>query len=105
MATESVYKYKDKKSTSAEKMTFWHRKPKEKLKAGAGTGKGKVTGVRSYEKIYDSKGKHIGWVTKGTDYRKAAGPKGFGKKTKEITLSPTGPKQKWKKVAKGGKVK
>ena len=107
MATESVF-VKDKKGGTG-KMAFWHRKPKEKLKAGAGTGKGKVTTMRSYEKVFNNSGKHIGWITKETDYGKAAGPKGFGKKTKEITLgsgSGSGKGRKWMKVSKkGGKVK
>ena len=60
---------------------------KKKIKAGSGGGKGKTIDMSRLERIYDSKGKMVGAVFYDTDYKKAAGPKGFGKKSKYVVIS------------------
>ena len=60
---------------------------KKKIKAGSGGGKGKTIDMSRLESIYDSKGKRIGSLFYDTDYTKAAGPKGFGKKSKYVVIS------------------
>ena len=63
------------------------KREKEKLKTGSGGGKGKTIDMSRQETIYDSKGKRIGSLFYDTDYTKAAGPKGFGKKSKYVVIS------------------
>ena len=63
------------------------RREKKKIKAGSGGGKGKTIEIGRQERIYDSKGKRIGSLFYDTDYKKAAGPKGFGKKSKYVVIS------------------
>ena len=63
------------------------RREKKKIKAGSGGGKGKTIDISRLERIYDSKGKRIGSIFYDTDYKKAAGPKGFGKKSKYVAIS------------------
>ncbi len=63
------------------------KKEKKKLKAGSGGGKGKTIDISRQESIYDSKGKRIGSIFYDTDYKKAAGSKGFGKKSKYVVIS------------------
>ena len=63
------------------------RREKKKIKAGSGGGKGKTIDMSRLERIYDSKGKMVGAVFYDTDYKKAAGPKGFGKKSKYVIIS------------------
>jgi len=63
------------------------KKEKKKLKASSGGGKGKTIDISRQESIYDSKGKRIGSLFYDTDYTKAAGPKGFGKKSKYVVIS------------------
>ena len=63
------------------------KREKEKLKTGSGGGKGKTIDMSRQETIYDSKGKRIGSLFYDTDYKKAAGPKGFGKKSKYVVIS------------------
>ena len=62
-------------------------KEKKKLKAGSGGGKGKTTNLSRLESMYDSKGNYVGALFYDTDYTKAAGPKGFGKKSKYVAIS------------------
>ena len=62
------------------------RREKKKIKAGSGGGKGKTIDISRLERIYDSKGKRIGSIFYDTDYKKAAGPKGFGKKSKTVVI-------------------
>ena len=59
----------------------------------------KKTGFGTSEPVYDSKGKVVGYLIKETDYKKTAGPKKFGKKSKRLEL-----KKKGGKLKKGGKV-
>ena len=63
------------------------KKEKKKIKADSGGGKGKTIEIGRQERIYDSKGKRIGSLFYDTDYKKAAGPKGFGKKSKYVVIS------------------
>ena len=63
------------------------RREKKKIKAGSGGGKGKTIDMSRMERIYDSRGKYVGAVFYDTDYKKAAGPKGFGKKSKYVVIS------------------
>ena len=63
------------------------REKREKLKAAGGVPrKGKTIQIMSFESIYDKKGNEIGSILRETDYTKAAGPKGFGKKSKAVKL-------------------
>ena len=63
------------------------KREKKKIKASSGGGKGKTIDMSRLERIYDSKGKMVGAVFYDTDYKKAAGPKGFGKKSKYVVIS------------------
>ena len=99
-------------SREGSKSLFVYRKTdkKKKLKAGAGSKgkKGKVLAMSRREDIYDAKGNNIGTINYRTVYDKitnkkgttwlgdvgrsgAAGPKGFGRKSKfaEIKGSKT----------------
>ena len=57
----------------------------------------KKTKYSTSDPVYDYPGKMVGYLIKETDYKKTAGPKKFGKKSKRLELKNKGGKIKKKK--------
>ena len=101
MATETKRTYTKSKKTGTISGGITVKREKKKIKAGSGGGKGKTIDMSRQESIYDSKGNRVGSLFYDTDYTKAAGPKGFGKKSKYVVI--TGSKAKKLKSTKSKK--